>query len=111
MRPASTAPLALAVIPLLAGCQATARPAEVNVVGGHAEARHVEWTGYGLTVDPLPAQPLPPPEDKQPRQLTPWILILDPLPQDPKAIPAAVGSPQPAATPPVPATPPQESPK
>lgn len=73
----------------LSACQSSPPPATLGVKGGTVTATHTEWTGYGLIVDPSP----PPVEDKKPRQVTPWILILDPLPQDPAKIPAVLNAP------------------
>lgn len=66
--------LALAV--LLAGCASAARPGEVTITGGTAQSQYVNHQGWGIRIDPAP--PAAP-------SSTPWVIILDPLPSDPKA--------------------------
>lgn len=71
-------PLALLLVLclVLAGCSSAARPGEVTVTGGSAQSQYVNHQGWGIRIDPAPA-PAP--------ATTPWLIILDPLPSDPKA--------------------------
>ena len=83
----SFALLSLSVL-AVAGCAPAARPGEVTITGGSANAARREDGGWTVRTLPPPAPPEPKPDPR------PWVIILHPAPVDPKAAPSPVPAPE-----------------
>jgi len=70
---------------VLSACATAAKPGEATITGGTASASRVEDGGWVFRTQPVPT-PSPP----EPKKEGPWVLILRPLPPDPKDFKGAI---------------------
>lgn len=73
------AALLLLSILVLSACATAAKPGEATITGGSASASRIDDGGWVFRTQPVPVPPPP-----EPKKEGPWVLILRPLPPDPK---------------------------